>query len=195
MNFIAHLYFSGTNEGLMVGNFIADAVKGRREFEIYPPFIQQGIILHRKIDTFTDNHITFRQSKSILVPKYNHYAGVLVDIFYDHFLTCNWSTYSDESLPFFSSRCENTIEKYWDDIPEKMKMFFRYIRKYDRINGYNQINTIKSVLTGMSRRTSFASNMENATLDLLQNFEVLESHFKIFFPELQNFVRQEIAEY
>jgi acyl carrier protein phosphodiesterase len=191
LNFIAHLYLSGTNEGLMVGNFIADAVKGRADFEMFPSFIQKGIILHRKIDTFTDNHTVFRQSKSILVPKYNHYAGVLVDVFYDHFLTIHWDYYSQESLPLFSSRCENSIEAHWDYIPEKMRMFFRYMRKYDRIKGYNDLNTIKNVLSGMSRRTSFASHMEKATLDLQQNFKELESQFKVFFPELQAFVETE----
>lgn len=193
MNFIAHLYLSGTNEGIMMGNFIADAVKGKEAMKLYPLEIQHGITLHRKIDFFTDNHPVFKQSKHILVPTYNHFAGILVDIFYDHFLTLNWNNYSEEQLNDFSIRCINTIEKKWEYVPDHMRMFFNYMKRYDRINGYQHLKTITSVLAGMNRRTNSISGMDKATKDLLLHFEVLQEQFRLFFPELQMYVKQELA--
>ncbi len=192
MNFIAHLYLSGKNEGILVGNFIADAIKGQSQMENFPVEIKRGIILHRKIDSFTDTHPIARASKHLLVPRYNHFSGILIDIFYDHFLTQKWNTYSSEPLNDFSERCQITIEANWDFVPEKMKMFFRYMKRYDRINDYHQLKTITTVLAGMSRRASFVSGMENATEDLKLHFDVLQQHFNLFFPELQAFVKREI---
>lgn len=193
MNFIAHLYLSGTNEGLLVGNFIADAVKGRAQLETYPEQIRKGIVLHRRIDNFTDTHPVARASKYLLVAKYNHFAGVLVDIFYDYLLTNSWGQYSDESLTDFSERCVGVLEKNINHIPEKMKLFLRYTKMYDTINSYNTTTTISNVLSGMSKRTAFNSNMEAATEDLILHAKVLQQHFEVFFPDLQNFVTHEIA--
>ena len=95
MNFLAHIYLSGDNDLIKIGNFMADGIRGK-QFENYHPEIQKGIILHRFIDTFTDAHPVFRQSTKKLHENYHHYAGVIVDVFYDHFLAKNWNLYSDE---------------------------------------------------------------------------------------------------
>ena len=93
MNFLAHLYLSGDNEDLIIGNFIADMVKGR-QIENFQEEVVKGIELHRKIDYFTDNHAIVDQSKRRLRNKYRLYSGVIVDMFYDHYLAANWSEYS-----------------------------------------------------------------------------------------------------
>src|SRR5450432_1821563 len=90
MNFLAHLYLSGDNPQVMIGNFIGDFVKGKNLTERFDTDVAKGIALHREIDWFTDTHIVVKQSKDRLRPKYRHYAGVIVDIFYDHFLAKNW---------------------------------------------------------------------------------------------------------
>ena len=100
MNFLAHIYLSGDNDLIKIGNFMADGIRGK-QYENYPLEIQKGIILHRAIDTFTDAHPIFRQSTKRLHNNYHHYAGVIVDILYDHFLAKNWNKYSDEKLEDF----------------------------------------------------------------------------------------------
>ena len=97
MNFLAHIYLSGTDEGVKIGNFMADSIRGR-QYESYPKAIMKGILLHRAIDSFTDNHPIYRKSKHRLHEKYGHYSGVIMDIVYDHFLAKNWASYSDELL-------------------------------------------------------------------------------------------------
>ena len=97
MNFLAHIYLSGDNEELKIGNFIADSVKGKQYLE-YPPGIIDGIVLHRAIDTFTDTHPIVSRSVERLFERYGHYSRVIVDILYDHFLAANWKDYSDIPL-------------------------------------------------------------------------------------------------
>src|SRR6188768_77560 len=102
MNFLAHLYLSGNDNKIMVGNFIADFVKGRVALNQFEPAIIRGIELHRAIDEYTDNHPVVTISKNRLRPTYRHYSGVIVDVFYDHFLARNWNTYHSDLLPDFA---------------------------------------------------------------------------------------------
>ena len=100
MNFLAHQYLSGSNEGLRIGNFIGDFVKGNK-WQNYPEPIQQGILLHRSIDDFTDHNIFVKQSMNILKPTLGRYSGIANDIFFDHFLAKQWSEFSDINLELF----------------------------------------------------------------------------------------------
>ena len=96
MNFLAHIYLSGNNDLLKIGNFMADSIRGN-SYENYPEEIKKGILLHRSIDSFTDMHPVYRKSKHRLHEKYGHYSGVIMDIFYDHFLAKNWANCSRRS--------------------------------------------------------------------------------------------------
>ena len=100
MNYLAHLYLSGKNEDIMVGNFIADAVKGRN-LDKYPLGIQKGIRLHRQIDHFTDHHPVVIDINKKFAPAYGKYAGIVTDMVFDHFLANNWSQYNKQPLSAF----------------------------------------------------------------------------------------------
>ncbi len=122
MNFLAHIYLSGDNDFIKIGNFMADGIRGK-QFEHFPEDVQKGIILHRFIDTYTDSHDIFRQSTKRLHEKYHHYAGVIVDIVYDHFLAKNWSKYSDENLEDFINRFYNSLHENYAILTEKTQGF------------------------------------------------------------------------
>jgi len=191
MNFLSHLYLAGNSEGLIIGNYIADSVKGS-QFNNFSKEIQQGILLHRKIDTFTDSHPMVEQSKQRLREKYKKYAGVIVDIYYDHYLAINWNQYSNQELESFVTDIYAIINSNHSLLPEKSVLFTRYMLEHNILVGYSKLEGIERVLRGMARRTSFESNMENAIDDLKEHFDLFENEFKIFFPELQNFVSNEI---
>jgi acyl carrier protein phosphodiesterase len=191
MNFLSHLYLSGNSEGLIIGNFIADSVKGS-DFKKYSEDIQQGIILHRKIDTFTDSHAIVEESKMRLRANYKKYASVIVDIYYDHFLASAWERYSDEKLNDYVSKIYDLIEKNKTVLPLKSLLFKEYMLKYDVLNAYAHLQGIDRVLQGMSRRASFISNMQYAVNDLKEHYELFETEFHSFFPELQNYVKTQI---
>lgn len=191
MNFLSHLYLAGNSEGLIIGNYIADSVKGS-DFNNFSKEIQQGILLHRKIDTFTDAHPVVEQSKQRLREKYKKYAGVIVDIYYDHYLAVNWNNYSEMELKLFVENIYSIISSNHNILPYKSAMFTKYMLEHNILLGYAKLEGIERVLKGMARRTTFESNMEYAIDDLKEHFLLFENEFKLFFPELQEYVSKEI---
>lgn len=187
MNFLAHLYLSGDNTELLIGNFIADSVKGKAH-EKYPIGIQKGIILHRRIDTFTDTHAIVLQSCKRLWDEYRHYSPVIVDIFYDHYLAANWDNYSTISLASFAENCYRILDENKIHLPDKTSYMFDYMSKQNWLVNYAQIDGIKRTLTGMSKRTPFDSKMETAVESMIEYYADFKNEFELFFEELRNYV-------
>ena len=113
MNFLAHIYLSKENTDLMLGNFLGDFVRGNK-YKDYNPTIQKGILIHRQIDTFTDANETVRISKRRLHERYGHYDGIIIDLFYDHFLAKNWSTYSEIPLDVYAQHFYKLLHDNYD---------------------------------------------------------------------------------
>lgn len=187
MNFLAHVYLSGNDEPAMVGNFIGDFVKGRNLTEQYGEGIARGIELHRAIDEFTDRHPIVKQSKARLWPTYRHYSAVIVDIFYDHYLAAGWSTYSDEPLEKYAERVYAIMARHDPILPEQVRHMLGYMSRGNWLVGYSYVEGIRRALTGMSRRATFESKMEQAVIDLKLHYEEFQSDFDQFFPELEAF--------
>jgi acyl carrier protein phosphodiesterase len=191
MNFLSHVYLSGNSEGLIIGNFIADSVKGSA-FNNFSPAIQQGILLHRKIDTYTDTHPIVEESKKRLRANYRKYASVIVDVYYDHFLSANWRDYSSETLANYTQNIYALVLAHNEVLPLKSQLFTKYMIQYDILVAYSRLEGIERVLTGMSKRTTFQSNMEHAIHDLKAHYDLFQEEFRLFFPELKLFVAKEI---
>jgi acyl carrier protein phosphodiesterase len=189
MNFLAHLYLSGNDEQLMIGNFIADSVKGS-DYRNYPEGIRKGILLHRAIDFYSDNHPAFLKSVERLRPGYHKYAGVIVDIFYDHFLAKDWDEYSEKPLEQYVREVHALMLKNVVLMPARSLMFLRYAIRTNRLVSYSTPEGIGEVLVGMSRRAKFRSNMELAIKDLQENYSQFEGDFKEFFPDIRRYVRE-----
>lgn len=192
MNFLAHIYLSGNHEKLMIGNFMGDFVKGN-QFEAYDIEIQKGIILHRLIDEYTDLHAIVSKSKDKLRGKYRHYAGVIVDVFYDHFLAKNWREYHSTDLMDFTEKTYDSLHNYWDTLPPKAQYLLPYMKDGNWLYYYSTIEGINKALTGMSRRTKFNSKMNEASVDLSYHYEEFEQEFKLFFEDLRDYVNHWIA--
>lgn len=187
MNFLAHLLLSGDHEQIMVGNFIGDFVKGSN-LEEYHPDIQKGIRMHRSIDNYTDNHPVVLQSKIRLREKFRHYAPVIVDVFYDHFIAKDWSNYSKENLLDFTTGFYEMMRKYVNIIPKGVTNMLHYMESGNWLYHYQYIEGIDQALTGMSRRTKFESKMEEAADVLKSEYEGFKDEFERFFPDLQKHV-------
>jgi len=192
MNYLAHIYLSGNNIELMIGNFIADAVKGRA-LERYSIDIQKGIKLHHSIDHFTDTHDIVKKSKKRLWGKYRHYNAVIVDIFYDHFLAKNWKNHHPLKLEEFTNNSYNTFTDNLHVFPDKMQLFYNHMVKNNWLYNYQFVEGIKMVMGGMAKRTTFKSGMENSTEDLLKYYDEFEYEFESFFPLLKQYTDSEIA--
>jgi acyl carrier protein phosphodiesterase len=190
MNFLAHLYLSGDDEEIIIGNFIADHVKGNK-IDGFSKGIQDGIRLHRKIDQYTDAHPVFLNSKGRLAGNYRLYAGVIVDMYYDHFLSANWPQYSNESIQKFTMRMYRILLKRYFILPPKTKRILPFMAKDNWLVGYGKLEGLKMALTGMSRRTPFDSRMENAVVDLRADYNLYKNEFENFFPEIVLFSESE----
>ncbi len=183
MNFLAHIYLSGDNELVRIGNFMADGIRGK-EYESFPPEVQKGILLHRAIDTFTDSHQIFRLGTKRLHPKYHHYAGVVMDMFYDHFLAKNWKSYSADKLEDYAESFYRSLENNSDILSEKTKALLPIMKAHNWLVSYATIDGLARILSNMDRRTGNESKMAAATEDLLQHYHEYELEFTYFFKEI-----------
>ncbi|HIN38704.1 MAG TPA: DUF479 domain-containing protein [Flavobacteriales bacterium] len=183
MNFLAHLLLSGANDEIRIGNFIADSVKGS-DLSKFSATVQTGILLHRKIDHYTDNHPVVMKSKVRLRPQFHKYSPVIVDVFYDHFLAKNWNNYASQPLEEFIACAYKLLSDNFELIPGRTQMMLPYMIKDNWLLHYREIEGIRRALTGMARRSKFESKMEYATISLEKNYKQFQEEFETFFPEL-----------
>lgn len=191
LNFLAHLYLSPPNKEVMLGNFFADGIQGNK-FKHYNEQIKKGIRLHREIDTFTDAHPVVRQSKGRLHQRYRLYKGVIIDIFYDHFLARNWDTYSAIPLDVYVNSVYQILNESFEILPEKTKHMLPYMIEYNWLFNYQYKEGLQRVLNGMNKRTENKSQMNMALQDLELYYEEFESDFKVFFLDLIDFTKVKI---
>jgi acyl carrier protein phosphodiesterase len=193
MNYLAHIYLSGDNDLITIGNFIADGIKGKK-YKKYPKDIQIGILLHRNIDTFTDAHKTVRLSTKRLHEKYGHYSGVIVDILYDHFLAKNWQKYSSTPLSEYVDGFYDTLETHYQMLPLRIQKMMPFMMTDNWLLSYASIEGISRVLEGMNRRTKNRSSMNEAVHELEIFYKEFENEFSLFFDELIAFSEQKLIE-
>ncbi len=189
MNYLAHLYLSGEAPGIRVGNFIGDYVKGN-SYNKFSPEIQKGIILHRRIDEFTDKHPLVKQSASRLREHYGRYSGIVIDMFYDHFLAVNWRHYSDIELSQYVTGVHRLLLFNYFKLPAKVKMFLPFLIKSRRLENYRHISGIERSLQIMSEYTSLP-NKTGLAIEVLEiNYEKFDAEFKEFFPDVMKLAEE-----
>ena len=193
MNFLAHIYLSGNNDLMKIGNFMADGIRGN-DYNQFPIEIKKGILLHRQIDTFTDSHAIYRKSKHRLHEKYGHYSGVIMDILYDHFLAKNWSHYSNEDLEDYASNFYKSLAGNFEILTEKTKNLMPYMLDRNWLVSYRTIAGIEMILFQMDYRTKHRANMQEAIVELKLFYAEFENEFTLFFDELIQFSNQKIVE-
>jgi acyl carrier protein phosphodiesterase len=192
MNFLAHIYLSFDDDEITIGNFIADSIRANK-YNHLPPRVQQGILLHREIDTYTDAHPIPKVSSKRLHKNYSHYSRVIVDIFYDHFLAKNWSSYSDIPLDRYVEKFYDLLEDNYKILPVGVQRMMPYMISENWIFNYSKMEGIGNVLNGMNRRTRNKSKMNFAILDLEEHYESFEKEFTSFFEELIIFSKQKFS--
>ena len=187
MNFLAHAHLSNGDRQLLVGNLIADSVKGKVK-QTYPLPVQMGIDLHRKIDTFTDNHAVFRHSCDIIYEDARRFSGVVMDIFYDHFLARNWSRYASIPLDKFTVDVYHELGKHYEILPARVKRILPYMMAQNWLHSYANLKDLSRIFYGMDRRTGLRSGMRTSVDLLEKNYKVLQEDFLAFYPEMISFV-------
>jgi len=190
MNYLAHLYLSGESEKMLVGNFIGDYVKGK-QYETYPEEIAAGILLHRRIDHFTDIHPRHKEAKALFREDFGHYAGIVVDFVYDHFLAVDWASYSDISLRWFAKRSHSILLSNFGHLPLRVQGFLPFLIQNRRLESYATIEGIIQSMHIMGKYSSLPSKADIAEKILRDNYEILANNFKAFMQELIRYVTTE----
>ena len=184
MNFLAHVYLSGEDENIILGNFIADRIRPSQEHK-FDKKLHLGMQLHRFIDDFTDKHELVAESRALLFENQSKYALVLTDIFYDHFLARDWKDWHSRELLPYTENFYRILEDNYAILPKRVKFMLPYMKKGNWLYNYQHLDGIDRVLQGMSHRANFKNNMAKGVEDLRKHYCELEAHFNQFFPELK----------
>lgn len=183
MNYTAHIFLSGSDKELLLGNFIGDAVKGNDYLE-YPERVAKGILLHRQIDSFMDGHPLVMKGKERLYPNYHKFSGVVMDMFYDYFLCKNWTEFSDVSYTEFVAISYQRLDEMMHLMPREAQLVLEHMMDHDWLGQYEKKSGIDKTLKGLSRRTRYSSNMENAIDDLVRYEQEFDREFRLYFPQV-----------
>lgn len=189
MNYLAHAYLSGGSEDVMIGNFIGDSVKGKQYLN-YPDHVQEGILIHRQIDSFTDKHSLVKQCSSRFRASYGRYAGIVTDVVFDHFLAKYWGNWSMDPFPEFVKHIHSVLLTNYAHLPIEVQGFLPFFIGHRRLESYARLDGIRETLGVMGRRTSLPECSEVAVQILNNEFFSIKSEFDAFFPELIDFVEQ-----
>jgi acyl carrier protein phosphodiesterase len=188
MNHLAHALLSAPDEDVMLGGLIADFLRGRVDPAL-PRGVRLGIALHRAVDVYTDSHAEVAAARARFEPPYRRYAGILLDIWFDHLLAREWATYGVGTLHEFSARVRELLMRRDAELPESMRSFVRYLLAHDLPERYREPRVIGEVLRGMSTRLSRANPLAEALPVLQGDAAALERHFAAFFPQLLTHAR------
>jgi acyl carrier protein phosphodiesterase len=188
MNWLAHVYLSEPDVEHRLGNILADVVKGRDRKRL-PPGIRRGIACHQVIDGFTDYHPQVMACKAFFSPDYRPYAGIVLDIYFDHLLAVNWRIYSEVELPDFLTELYHSFLSYPGELPELVRHLLRRLTAEDWFGSYRFVEGVEDVLKRVSRRLKRPVALERALPELRHNHAAVETAFHAFFPQLCEHVR------
>lgn len=191
MNFLAHLFLSHEDEGLLVGNFLGDFTRNK-ELADYPRRVRQGVWLHRAIDSYTDNHPLVITGMRRLYERHHKYAPVLIDIFYDHLLSHNWSDFADIPLPDFTRKVYGILERHQQLMPGFLQRRLSLMIADDWLLLYGKVEGLEFTFRQLKKRVSRPEFLDGAVDSLLLDFELYDREFRTFFPDVIDFVRSEL---
>lgn len=183
MNFLAHSFLSGSDKNIIIGNFLADLLNFKEQ-KALPSHYQEGILLHRKIDTFTDNHSAVRVVTSLLRENHGKYAPVVCDILFDTMLIENWTKYSGIDLQTYADTIYEYIRECEDDIPPNYRNLVTRMKSGNFLLKCGDVEGLQFTLGKMQQKAKFTSNFTKAIDDLANHHSTINEQFNLFFPEI-----------
>ena len=185
MNYLGHLFLSGDDPLVIVGNFMGDAIKGR-DLSRFPPRLETGIRLHRAIDSFTDTHPAQQAGRERVRSYAGRYSGVVMDLFFDHLLASDWQRWHPEPLADFAQRMYALVQGHADLLPERTSHMLRYMVARDWLGSYATIEGLGRALHGLSTRVPQGAVMTGAEQVLADHLEDYRREFDIFLPAIRD---------
>jgi len=189
MNHTAHCLLSYPDTDVLIGNFIGDYVKGR-SWEQYQREVQRGILLHRTIDAFTDNHAAVRESVARIRPYAKRYAAPVVDILYDHLLCRHWEKYAPIQFEEFAEWAYQGLDNHFERMPASLQRRWPQMRDGRFLDGYRSRSGLEWVLSMFGRRLPEGLPLNTLIPFFFNEIDAFSENFDQFFPELQEEVRR-----
>jgi acyl carrier protein phosphodiesterase len=189
MNFLAHAYLCRHDNDLMIGSMAGDFVKGDI-FSRYSGNLAQGLWLHRKVDSWCDTHPACRASRARVSPARRRYAGVMIDVFYDHLLSQHWKRYCATPLPRFIEEVHDTLDANLHRLPGDFARVAPLMMEQGWLASYGCLEGIASTLTRMGRRLSRVNPLPGSAAELVDHYSEMEEDFLAFFPDCIAYVEQ-----
>lgn len=183
MNYLAHMFLSFELEEFVVGQFIADEVKGSA-YKNFKPGISEGILLHRFIDHYTDTHPACLELRAELRGEHGLFTPVVMDVFFDYALSNFWKTYSDKPLHQFIDEHYKILDANRDHLSDRMKYLLEVMIRRNWLARYETIEGINLTLNEMSSRIKSPNTLKTASQSLVNQHERIMSTFNAFFPTL-----------
>ncbi len=188
MNYLAHAYLSFNNTEILLGNMSSDFIKGKKKFD-YPIGIQQGIALHRNIDTFTDSHPSTAEAKKHFKAAVGTYSGAFVDVVYDHFLATDTNEFPKEhSLQKFAIETYQQLQNNIQWLPERLQRILPYMQSQNWLFNYSTLWGIEKSFEGVTRRAVYLDDFSTAFKAFEENYDELKTCYTSFFPDVKNYV-------
>jgi acyl carrier protein phosphodiesterase len=188
MNYLAHLCLAPPGDDALLGSLMGDFVKGPLPGG-YPPGIAHAMVLHRRIDAFTDAHPRVRLSRERVSGPRRRFAGIMVDLFYDHFLARHWHRYSHEQLDAFTHRVYALLARRERSLPPRLREVAARMRETDWLGAYREIGNIHIALDRMSLRLRRENRLRGSAEELEARYDEFDADFRAFFPDLADFAR------
>jgi acyl carrier protein phosphodiesterase len=187
MNWLAHLYLSEPETEFRLGNLLADQVRGPDRTKMSPAFLR-GVACHQTIDAFAESHPVVKRSRQRIGPEHRRFSGILVDVFYDHFLARNWGQFAPMPLEQFTHEAYAVFTPYIPMLPEEARITMERIIGHDWLTSYREIAGIEDVLGRLSGRLSERMqrpvSLHLSVKDLQGHHDEFEADFQGFFPDL-----------
>jgi len=187
MNYLAHLHLGGQRPGQLLGSLYGDFVKGRLQGQ-FDPEVEAAIALHRRIDVFTDRHPLVDIALGRFSETRRRYAGIVLDVFFDHCLARDWPLYADRPLEQFTADVYQVLSRE-RQLPERLAKIAPHMVANDWLGSYREFEVLEQVLRGISRRLSRPEELAGAMAELRRLYEPLSEDFSLFYPQLQDFAQ------
>lgn len=192
MNYLAHVFLSSESRDAVIGGLLGDFVKGAA-VDAYGPEIRAGILLHRRIDRYTDDHAVVRESRCSISASRRRFAGIMVDVFYDHFLVRHWKRFTDVPLTVFTRKVYWQLTSRRASFPERLQRILPHMIADDWLASYGRMTAVDAALRGIARRFKHSQRAEalvDSARELEHNYAQLENHLLTFFPQLMRYAAQ-----
>jgi acyl carrier protein phosphodiesterase len=187
MNYLAHVYLARHDDAAMVGAMLGDFVKAG-DIAAYPPGIAREIMLHRYIDSYTDSHPAVLASKELFGEGRRRYAGIVLDVFYDHELSRHWHQWCDVPRGELIARFYRALAAHEPRLPPRLREMLPYLVGQDWLGGYARFDGVARTIDRVSRRLSRNGELlRDGVQDLVRHRDAIADGFERFFPDLVRF--------